>query len=486
MLGKTSSGTADASAVNDAALSVAMRKAMDADNDPVAALKDRLAQLSDHNAWESSYFRKAVTSNLKSVTFWPLATVTGAFALLNANHGYSTTAANALSNGAGLDVVAALVAAIYFVVEITIPGSAHLISWNTDSRVRKFTVRLIGSIAFVLGVTFSLTILQSKFVSGSDSAAAVADVKADEFKANKTGFASTSALIAELRTKVKGKTPDGIMSDIGTLLSQPSSERSSKTVADASDECTGSRKLAKVREVCAEVDSLKRLYNDAKSLERLEGQAADFKQELTSGKRGPLVADARAGDKILASITGLKIDALREWKSAMIPLVAALITHLLWTAHAFTINSSLENTRRAQAESVSLSRAIERLETAKARNVAETAAAFSSAVRTVPIPNAVSHGVQTVTGAPLLAHDGTMNAHVTATQKFLLERTIMGDGYTQSIGIVYDHYTEWMNNPNSGVGLKALPLDRFKFLLTASMGLRVTDDGKLIGVAVKA
>lgn len=435
-----------------------------APRDADEAIEEHLERIKDEDDWAKSHTILIVKYNLSSIGFWLLVSASLAFATLNAFHGYYSSGGTAEA----LTLTAVAIGFIYFVVELTVPVSAHLMSWSSPDRLR-YMVRFIGAITYVLGVLFSLTILQGKFASGADTAEATAETAAQLYTGDSEDLKAARERVKALRTRVGARTKDSIMVDMSTLLAKPTVNK--RTVGDATDDCQGTRKTTFEKETCAEFDKLRRLHADAVALEQAEGEAAGYKGSLSDVSNGKKTVrkNASADDQVIASLLRIDLKDIKTFKASAIAMIAALLTHLLWAAHGMTVNSFISQKRDGMMRRQQLGRARTRSGQRVQAEAARTTAQFASAIGLT----------QNVAKAAIAAPMNEQPAAV-QLQSFYTTCCLMGEGFSARIGQLHDAYMVWCRDGNH----TPLRIDRF-VSLTKQIGLEVMHDGNVIGVTLK-
>lgn len=454
-------------------------------------LREELAALEDEDGWHKQHAKLVRRYNLTSPYFYVLAAASLCFAVLNGIHGYTT------SNGGGVDFSSAMfwtavvIGGLYFTVELTIPVSSHFVSWSSEGWSR-WLVRCVGVLAFAFGVMFSLTILQSKFTSSSDSAVTAMTTKAKLRSSESDDFDSLTTQIAELTVKVKGRSVDSIRRDIATALAQPVTK--TKTVDEVTDGCTGPRKEAKAREVCAEVDSLNRMLGNAQDLEKLTGRRDDLAAALaSSGTRGMVVGDALSSERPLAALLGWDANKLRMMKSAGVAAIAALLTHMLWLGYGAMVNSAVSAQRQIAIKRASLTRAVARSEAEDVARAGDISATFASKRGAHGMPGAIPPPLPAMAvGLGVHAPHVTVGAGghspiheqqlIVQVQAFFNDQTVLGDAYAESIGAIHNAYMDWCRA--QAPQLAPARLDRFHHIVT-QLHFVVTENGRVLGAALK-
>lgn len=426
----------------------------------VETLEEQLHRIHDEEAWRQSHTRLILQYNASSLAFWLLAVASLGFATLNGFYGYQGASAE------GAVAAALVVALIYAAIELTVPISAHLVSWEGQGAA-KWAIRVIGTVAFCIGVGFSLLILQGKFATGADSSSARSSIVADTLSGDRASFKELQAQRTELARSVGVRDAASYETEIATLLATPIGR---KTVSDTTDDCSGTRRTGKEREVCADVDRLRRKAADAKSLASLDARIASIRSNLTGAvESGQLVRTADVQDKVISQLTGWNLDNIRLLKASFIAVLAGLITHMLWAAHGMTVNAAISKRRDEMMRKNSLQRAVDRRKAVEARTIEQTAAHFLSAA------GANKRVATAISTAPL-----TEQPAIVQVQRFFTERGVLGEQFVCQIGLAHDEYVSWAKSN----GLPVISVDRFASLAEQA-GLGVTRDGKIVGAALK-
>jgi hypothetical protein len=454
-------------------------------------MSERLQRIQDEQEWENSHTALVMKYNRTSLAFWLLCICSLCFALLKGYHGF------AASGGWVVGASAIIIAALYATIELTVPVSAHLMSWGSKGQSR-WAIRLIGLSAYILGVAFSLLILQGKFSSGAGdsanrTAAAEAIVSMDQEQ-----LKTARATAAALRPKVGDRSADSFMSEMKSILATSISKRD--TLGDVTDECQGAKRDQKQRDLCGKYDGLRLKHADAIALARAEATIEKAGSNLLNKERSAGVG-MDVQDKIFARVLGTDITNIQLFKASFIAVMAALLTHLLWAAHGMTVNHSIAKRRDETFEQKALGRALERdrvqretavqraadEETRRLANIqaeteaaerrsraeadrvaAETQAAFMAAKNGHQIATAVAN-------APLREQPVAIQV-----QRYFTERSLMGADFTMPVGLFHDDYNVWCR----GHQLQAVTVDRFVELVK-QIGLHISVDGRIVGAALR-
>lgn len=428
--------------------------------DHVSLMEERLQRLNDEKTWSQSHTKMVLAHNHASITFWLLAMASLCFALLNGYHGYTS------SGGAVAGVAAIIIAFLYFTIELTVPVSAHLMSWGAKGQSR-WLVRMIGLVAYILGVVFSLLILQGKFSSGADSASARDEAKASVYATDKTQLTQVTKTIAELTQRVGASSPESVLAEMKVLLAQPMSRKA--TLSDTTEECQGLRKTAKERTLCGQYDKLRKLREDAISLQMAKVELSKLTGNLMDVSRTS-VKSSDVQDRVISSILGIKLENIQLFKASFIAIMAALLTHLLWAAYGMTINASIATNREELFERNALQRALGREVVAKQRVAEDTATEFLVAKGATP------KVARAVVNAPIREQPAAVQI-----QSYFNERAIMGDDFTMQVGAFHDDYSSWAKNS----GVTVVRVDRF-VAIVKDIGLHISSDGRIVGAALRS
>jgi hypothetical protein len=317
--------------------------------------KEELRQLEDEAIWRDSHTKLVINYNLSSAAFWVLSATTLAFASMNANYGAASLSAQ---NTTSQMLAAVAIGLIFAAMELTVPLSAHLASWEGKVGSQKWLIRICGLVAFSGAVLFSLAVLQGKFASGADSSSARNDIIAQTIGSDQTSFTDLTVQRAELYKSVGARQEASFLAEISVLLSKNVGK---KTVGDLTDSCTGVRKSAVEKDTCADVDALKRKAADAASIVNIDEKLSNTRGRLTgSVKTNDVVKSADAPDRVIASATGWKLDNIKMFKTSAMAAVAALVSHILWFVHGMVVNAAIAERRTEFMRSKQLTRSIER------------------------------------------------------------------------------------------------------------------------------
>lgn len=433
-------------------------------------MEERLQRLQDEEVWQQSHTQLVISYNKTSLAFWLLCSASLCFALLNGYHGFS-------SSGAAVAGAAAfIIGFLYFTIELTVPVSAHLMSWGAKGQAR-WAVRVIGIIAYALGVAFSLLILQGKFSSGADTASARAEAQATVYATDREQLETARQTVSSLRARVGSKSPDSVLDEMKVLLAQPMNKRES--LGDTTDECQGQRRTAKERDLCSQYDTLKRLHGDAVTYAKAQSDVARLAGNMTDVGRTS-VRSADVQDKVIANLLGMKLENIQLFKASFIALMAALLTHLLWAAHGHTVNISIARKRDEVFEKNALKRALDRENSKKA---AEEAAQAAAARRTAEETTAAfmkAQGTHQKVASAIATAPLKEQPVVVQLQRYFTERAIMGTDFTMQVGMFHDDYSLWAKNQ----GLTPVTIDRFVSIVK-DVGLGISADGRVVGAAIR-
>lgn len=433
---------------------------MHAGSSSLETLEEQLRRIEDEETWRQSHTRLILQYNASSIAFWLLIVASLAFATLNAFYGYQGASAEGALAGA------LVVAFLYATIELTVPVSAHLVSWEGQG-ASKWTIRVIGTLAFCIGVGFSLLILQGKFATGADTSSARSAIVADTIAGDRDSLRELQVQRSELARSVGVRDAVSYETEIASLLATPIGR---KTLGDTTDECSGTRRTGNEREKCAQVDALRRKAADAKALAALDVRIASIRSNLTGAvDKGQVARTADVQDKVISKLTGWQMENIRLLKASFIAMMAALITHMLWAAHGMTVNAAISKRRDEMMRKNSLQRAVDRHKANEARTVEQTAAAFLTAA------GANKRVAAAISVAPLLEQPA-----IVQVQRFFTERAVLGEQFVCSLGVAHDEYLSWATAQR----LPSIPIDRFAQLVEQA-GLGVTRDGKVVGAAMR-
>ena len=427
------------------------------------AIREQLAALEDEDQYNASHARNMLRHNVTSPLFWMLVVASTCFAGLNAHHGYVT------SGGEAAIAVSVVIGMLYSVIEMTIPISAHLISWSAPG-IAKVFIRLIGVVAFVLGVTFSLTILQSNFTTGAEQSQTRAENNADLLASDRAAFKQLTADVKSLSAELNGRSASSLDDDMKTLLAQPVTKGRPDTLADVTDSCTGERRTSKSREQCAQFDTLKRLRGKANDLATKQAELTQVSGRIRYASEDGTVTQANKADAIIAGAFGFDVKNLTDIKPTIIALVAAFLTHILWAAHGASVNVSIARQRNSVLKKASLKRALITHERVAGERAAMVTREFMEKRGGVHEKAAAA-----IANASLM--DQPIQLQVT---QFLNERAVLGAEFEQSIGLIHDEYSRWATSNN----VERISIDKFRGVLK-SLGLDVARDGRVLGAALK-
>ena len=455
-------------------------------------MQERLHQLKDQEEWENSHTSLVIKYNKSSVAFWLLCTCSLSFALLNGYHGFST------SGGIDAAASALIIAVLYFSIELTVPVSAHLMSWGSKGQSR-IAVRAVGTISYVLGVCFSLLILQGKFSSGAGSSAAHSAAAEAVVSMDQERLKTARNTAAILRPKLNGRSADSIMSEMKSILSTTITKRD--TLGDITDECQGVKRDQKQRDLCSKYDNLRILREDAIALAEADKTIEKSGTNLLDKNRSAGIG-MDAQDKIFARLLSTDLSNVQLFKHSFIAVIAAMLTHLLWGAHGMTANRAIAKARDSNFEKKALSRALERNraaeETAASRLEKERQAELerinAQARAAEATARAEAERIAAETQAAFLAQkNGHQIALAVANaplkeqpvaiqlQRYFTERCLQGPDFTMPISLFHDDYNVWCR----GHQLQPVTVDRF-VQLVKDIGMNITIDGRILGAALRS
>lgn len=455
-------------------------------------MHERMQQIQDAEEWENSHTSLVMKYNRASLAFWLLCICSLAFATLNGYHGF------AASGGMAVGGAAVIIAVLYFTIELTVPVSAHLMSWGSKGQSR-WAIRMIGLTAYVLGVCFSLLILQGKFSSGAGNSAARTQAAEAIVSMDQENLKRARQTAATLGPKLNGRSADSIMSEMKAILATPMSRRD--TLGDVTDECQGTKRNQQQRDLCAKYDGLRTLHADAiayaRALAEIEKAGTNL---LDKGRSEGIGMDVQ--DKIFARLLGTDLSNIQLFKASFIAVMAALLTHLLWAAHGMTVNHSIAKKRDETFEKKALGRALERDRVAKENAVARAAEearvarekAEAQAREAERMAKAEADRIAAETQAAFLAaKSGQTIAMAVANaplreqpvaiqlQRYFTERCIQGPEFTMPVGIFHDDYNVWCR----GHMLQPVTVDRF-VQLVKEIGMHLSVDGRVVGAALRS
>jgi hypothetical protein len=421
--------------------------------------REQLSSIEDLDYWNQSHKQLIIEYNKYSILFWVLSAASLCFSTLNAYHGFTTS--GAFSVGMASFVIGFL----YFVIEFTVPVSAHLMSWGSRGESR-WTVRGLGIIAYTLGVVFSLLILQGKFSSGADTASAQSEGKAIVFSADKDGLLRAQEIVKSLSARVAGRSPESILAEMNSILATRTS--GGLTLAEATTNCTGERKLSKQRSLCAQYDGLVRLREDALTVREANAKIDKLTDNLTDTTR-VTTKSSDVQDRVISAVSGVPLENIQLFKSSIIAIMAALLTHMLWAAHGLTVNLAISKKRDQHFAKSRLRRVVANAERDAATFVRQTEAQFMISRGT---PERVARAVSM---APLREQPVA-----TQIQTYFNNCAIIGDEFSMQAGIFHDHYCAWSRNE----GVIPVSVDRF-VAIVKDLQFGISQDGKIIGAAIK-
>jgi hypothetical protein len=422
-------------------------------------IKARLYSIEDEEFWQQSHRKLIISYNRSSMLFWALCFASLAFSTLNAYHGYTTS--GAFSTG----LVAVVIGCLYFVIELTVPISAHLMSWGSKGESR-YAVRLLGLFAYTLGVIFSLLILQGKFASGADTATAQSEGRAVVFSSDVNGVKDAQETVKSLSGRLSGRSSDSILAEMNSILAIRTAKK--ETIAEATTNCTGDRNLSKERELCAKYDGLVRLHADAKTSEEAKQTIAKLSVNLLDTTRTS-TKSSNVEDKVISALSGVPLENIQMFKSSIIAIMAALLTHLLWAAHGLTVNLSISRKRDQLFTKNRLTRAVANADNMQAKFIADTQANFLLA-RGTPEKIAAAVSIAPLREQPV----------ATQIQTYLNNCALLGDEYSMQAGTFHDHYCQWARNE----GIVPISIDRFVATIK-NLQFDVSSEGRVIGAAIK-
>lgn len=428
--------------------------------DDLNSMEERLRSIEDEESWQFSHTKRVLSYNATSVAFWVLIFLTLCFASLNGYHGYTASGANI----AGYTAV--IIGFLYFNIELTIPISAHLMFWGNKGEP-KLIIRLIGTIAFLLGVAFSLLIIQGKFSTGADTSSARQEASAIVFGSDKERLSAAKEAASELRGRVGSRSPSSIQSEIDAILASPVGKKG-ETIGTRTDNCSDSRKSGRERELCAKIDQLRRMKEDAISLKEREQEIILLTDNLTDEDRTS-VKTADSQDTVLSAVIGQDKETVSLFRPSIIAVVAAIVTHLLWAAHGRSVSLSIEKKRNDMLSKNKLRRAVDR----KSKEV--EAAALDIATKAADRTHSAMAIANVVEATPLSEQSSPIQIRA-YTDNCIIKM----QGTTIQIGLLHDHYVSWCRLNN----VLPVAIDRFDRVLK-DLGYIVDAEGRVLGVSLK-
>jgi hypothetical protein len=426
-------------------------------------MEEELHRLTDEKTWSDSHLQQVISHNVKSVAFWVLLTGTLCFACLNSYYGFSSTRL-----GENVLVSAIAIGILYFAMELTIPVSAHMLSWGAKGESR-WLVRIAGAVAFGLGVSFSLLILQSKFSTGADTTAARSEARAAVASSDRSALAIAQKKVLDLTSRVGAKSEGQFQSEMAALLSTMVTRK--ENLGDRTDGCRGQQRSSNERDLCQKYNALSTGREEASALAQANADVNRLTGNMMNSNRSS-VRTANAQDVVLAKILGTTPETVTMFKASIIAAIAALIIHMLWGAHGFMVNAAIKDERNAMLGRAKLERAVGRAKEVAQRSVLETVAQFQSAQSGI----AIAH---TLTNAPLREQPMAMQIH-----KYFTVRTNMGPAFSQQLGLVHDDYVMWCRDNQ----ITHATVDRFGAMVKeigVSANITVSHDGRVVGAALR-
>lgn len=430
--------------------------------DHLEMMEERLRRLEDEELWQKSHAQLVVSYNRSSIAFWLLCVASLSFAALNGYHGFFS------SGGVAIGFAAFVIGILYFTIELTVPVSAHLMSWGSKGESR-WAVRGIGIIAYALGIGFSLLILQGKFSSGADSASAQSEARAAVFATDSEQLTANRDKAKALREKLSGRSADSFLAEMKAILATPAGKGNRSTLGEETDECQGSQRYKSRRDLCAKYNELRELREDALSLDRANAEIQRLSGNMMDTSRTS-VRSADVQDKVIARVLGVDMESIRLFKSSFIAMMAALLTHLLWAAHGYTVNSAIVKKRDELFERSALKRAMDRAQQRQQKTAEQTTAEFMKAKGTH------ERVASAVASAPLKEQPVAIQI-----QRYFTERAVMGDQFSMQVGVFHDDYAIWCKANQ----LAPTTVDRFVNIVS-QLDLGVSADGRIVGAALRA
>jgi hypothetical protein len=430
------------------------------EDEDLDTLRERLNSIEDEELWQRSHTKMIVSYNAKSLAFWVLCFLTLCFATLNGYHGYTASGASVVG------VSAMVIGFLYFNIELTIPISAHLMFWGNKGDT-KIAIRLIGTLAFILGVMFSILIIQGKFSSGADSSSARQEATAIVFGSDKDQLVAAKERSTELRERVGGRSSSSFGSEIEAILASPMGKKG-ETIGTKTRDCLASRKTGREREMCSKVDTLRRLKEDAISLEKSENDIKLLTENLTDVERTS-VRSADSQDKVISEVIGQDAAKITLFRPSLIAVMAALLTHMLWAAHGRSVSLAIDRRRDGLFNKNKLRRVVDRRtkliedvktqESDKRSKMAVTQHVIDSASLSAPLSEKSSPA---------------------QVMEYLNNYIIKVEGASAQVGLLHDHYSNWCKQNRISV----IPIDRFSRVLK-DLNHIIADDGRVVGVSLK-
>lgn len=454
-------------------------------------MQERLQRLEDEDQWSSSHTMMVIKYNGSSLSFWILCAASMCFAILNGYHGYVS------AGGVAAGDAPIIIGLLYWTIELTVPMSAHLVSWGSKGQSR-WGIRVMGTVAYGLGVCFSLLILQAHFSSGASTTAVKAKTAETLLGSDTAQLERARATVDELRKRVGTNSSASLQAKMDKLLATPISRK--ETLGQATRECAGVKENKQQKRLCEDYQTLSVLQADAVTLE---------KADLTVDKAtGNLAVEARfdgighdAQDRVFSTVIGTSLENVQLFKASFIALMAALLTHILWIAHGALVNTAIVRKRDAMFEKNMLARALDRDRTRRetaaereeaaraselARIAAETKAAKerseAEAARITAETQAAFMAQQTGHKIALAVASAPLREQPTVIQlqRFFSERAVQAPELAMQIGIFHDDYNRWSNQN----GIVPVTVDRF-VQLVKEIGMSVSSDGRIVGAAIK-
>lgn len=424
--------------------------------------------MQDEETWEKQHASIVWQYNKTSTIFWVLCVCSLCFAALNGHHGFTSSEKTVGLFGA------VSISVLYFFIEMTIPASSHLVSWQGQN---KWLIRICGTLALFLGIGFSLVILQSKFAGGADGAAARAAIIAKTINSDASEMDQAAARITSLRNRVGDKSAARYLEEMKAIMATQISKR--ETLGEMTNECQDNKRTSKQKELCTQYESLKGLREDALTLANEESRFANLRGSLKSSS-SEAVGNAHAADMVWSRITGFSLSNIQTFKASLIAMAAALLTHILWLAYGATVNGAIARKRVQVLSQNSLRRSVDRNRSQREQDALRAAEEEARLARQTNADFLAAKSTQhkvlkAITAAPIVEQPAAIQI-----QKFFTEQTIMMDGMSSRIGDCHDHYSQWAR----GTGIVPLPLDRF-IAVTKDVGLGVSSDGRIIGASLK-
>ena len=292
-----------------------------------------LERLSDIEVWQRSAVWHIFWLNFRSIRFYILSTGTFCFAALNGIHGYQA----GISQGTSTAIA---IAALYAAVEFSIPISAHMATWSGTKSGSKYAIRILGTVTLLLGMLFSLLILQGKFSSSSDGI----------FLKSEVTKQATNAELSSMRQAVRRRNylaslnllpPAAIKSKILSLKQEKSCGRRGRSLCWKSTKGCTNATASKSLDFCRRYATLASNLASSIELGRLNKRIDRLKVDVTSSSTEGIVSESN--DEVISLVTGLKKATIQLVKPSLLATIVAIIIHIMWSAHGMMVNSSVSS-----------------------------------------------------------------------------------------------------------------------------------------------